>query len=228
MSPLPSDALISSNCLEFLKPHSNCSLAAGTDTDWVIPVNIPCLRLASAHSKCTAQCIYVKWVGTRPVLSEQLEILNVARRLVNQPLSQATTVFQSEIERCRPVRVLRCKMKPIASWVSSWSGAPNGAAKSGVEGGWSINPKLHVPVCFLWSYPGIFVSFRRCIQLASMQLRGWLHRPVQSASPAVRLWKVVGQHLFLNIIFSNVTAGTGCKFWCDGGMMIRGGTYSQP
>ena len=42
------------------------------------------------------------------------------------------------------------------------------------------------------------------------------HHPL--ASPAVIVWKVVGQHLFLNIIPSNFTAGTGRKVWCDWGM----------
>ena len=31
---------------------------------------------------------------------------------------QKRTVFQFEIEQCRPLRVLRCKMKLIANWVS--------------------------------------------------------------------------------------------------------------
>ena len=35
------------------------------------------------------------------------------------------------------------------------------------------------------------------------------------ASPALIVWKVVGQHLFLNIIPSEFTAGTRWKFWCD-------------
>ena len=34
-------------------------------------------------------------------------------------------------------------------------------------------------------------------------------------SPAVIVWKVVDQHLFLNIIPINFMAGTGRKVWCD-------------
>ena len=35
------------------------------------------------------------------------------------------------------------------------------------------------------------------------------------ASPTGIVWKVVGQHLFLNIIPNNFTAGTRRKVWCD-------------
>ena len=40
-----------------------------------------------------------------------------------------------------------------------------------------------------------------------------------SASLTVIMWKVVDQHLFINIIPDNVTAGTGRKVWCDRGIM---------
>ena len=57
--------------------------------------------------------------------------------------------------------------------------------------------------------------------------RGWgadhtdqfRHRPL--ASPAVIVRKVVGQHLFLNIIPSNFTVGSGRKVWCDRGMSLK-------
>ena len=39
-----------------------------------------------------------------------------------------------------------------------------------------------------------------------------------SPSPAVPLWKVMDQHLILNIIANNFTARTGRKIWCDQGM----------
>jgi hypothetical protein len=39
-----------------------------------------------------------------------------------------------------------------------------------------------------------------------------------SASPIVIEWKVVAQHLFLNIFLSNFTTGTGHKFWYDRSM----------
>ena len=42
------------------------------------------------------------------------------------------------------------------------------------------------------------------------------HHP--SASPAVIMWKVVGQHLFLNIVPNNFTARTEREVWCDRGM----------
>ena len=57
------------------------------------------------------------------------------------------------------------------------------------------------------------------------------HHP--SASPVVIVWKVVGQHLFLNIIPSNFTAETGRKVWCDQGMsrgslqLERSGDYDN-
>ena len=41
----------------------------------------------------------------------------------------------------------------------------------------------------------------------------FLHHP--SASPAVTMWKVVGQHLFLNIIPNDFIARTGWKVCCD-------------
>jgi hypothetical protein len=41
------------------------------------------------------------------------------------------------------------------------------------------------------------------------------HRPL--ASPDVIVWKLVGQHLFLNIISFDFKVGTGGKFWCDHG-----------
>ena len=44
------------------------------------------------------------------------------------------------------------------------------------------------------------------------------HHP--SASSAVIVWKVVGQHLFLNIVPNNYTARTGRKVWCDRGMSL--------
>ena len=44
------------------------------------------------------------------------------------------------------------------------------------------------------------------------------HHP--SASPAVIVWKMVGQHLFLNIIPNNFTGGTGPKVWCDRDMSV--------
>ena len=46
------------------------------------------------------------------------------------------------------------------------------------------------------------------------------HHPLL-ASPVVIMWKVEGQHLFLNIIPNNFTAGTGRKVWCDQGMRGR-------
>ena len=45
--------------------------------------------------------------------------------------------------------------------------------------------------------------------------RSWHH---QSTSPAVIVWKVVGQHLSLNIIPNSFKSGTGRKNWCDRGM----------
>ena len=46
------------------------------------------------------------------------------------------------------------------------------------------------------------------------------HHP--SASPAIIImWKVVGQHLFLNLIPGNFIAGTKQKVWCDRGMTGR-------
>jgi hypothetical protein len=38
------------------------------------------------------------------------------------------------------------------------------------------------------------------------------------ASPSVRVWKMMGEHLYINIPPNNVTAGTGRKRWCDQGM----------
>ena len=46
------------------------------------------------------------------------------------------------------------------------------------------------------------------------RMRGWSH-PLLALSPAVIVWKAVGQHLFLNIIPSNFTARTGQNVWCD-------------
>ena len=48
------------------------------------------------------------------------------------------------------------------------------------------------------------------------------HHP--SASPAVRVRKVVGHHLFLNITPNNFTARTEQKVWCDRGIKVH--TYS--
>ena len=45
------------------------------------------------------------------------------------------------------------------------------------------------------------------------------HHP--SASPTLIVWKVVGQHLFLNIIPTNFMARTKQKSWCDWGMSLR-------
>ena len=42
------------------------------------------------------------------------------------------------------------------------------------------------------------------------------------ASPAVIVRKVVGHHLFLNIIPNNFTARTERKIWCDRGIIHRG------
>ena len=39
-------------------------------------------------------------------------------------------------------------------------------------------------------------------------------------SPVVIVWKVVDQHLFMNIITSNFTARTIRKFWCDRSMRV--------
>ena len=47
--------------------------------------------------------------------------------------------------------------------------------------------------------------------------RQFRHHP--SASPAVIVRKVVGHHLFLNVIPNNFTAKTERKVWCDRGMM---------
>jgi hypothetical protein len=44
------------------------------------------------------------------------------------------------------------------------------------------------------------------------------HRP--STSSTVIVWKVVGWHLFLDIILINFTAETRHKVWCDRGMSI--------
>ena len=52
----------------------------------------------------------------------------------------------------------------------------------------------------------------------------WHHPPT---SPAVIMWKVVGQHLFLNIIPNNFTAGAGRKSWCDWGMRLHVLTSSE-
>jgi hypothetical protein len=48
--------------------------------------------------------------------------------------------------------------------------------------------------------------------------RFW-HHPL--TSPAVILWKVVGQDLFFNIIPNNFTIGTDRRVWCDRGMSLR-------
>ena len=45
------------------------------------------------------------------------------------------------------------------------------------------------------------------------------HHP--STSLAVIMWKVMGQHLFLDIIPNNFTVGTGRKVWCDQAMNQR-------
>ena len=44
------------------------------------------------------------------------------------------------------------------------------------------------------------------------------HHPL--ASPIVIVWKVVCQHLFLNIIPSNSMIGKGQNVWCDWGMRV--------
>ena len=44
------------------------------------------------------------------------------------------------------------------------------------------------------------------------------HHP--STSSAVIVWKVVGQHLILNIIPNNFTVGTKQRVWCDQGMCL--------
>ena len=42
--------------------------------------------------------------------------------------------------------------------------------------------------------------------------------------PAIMVWEVVGQHLFLNIILSNFTVGTGRKVRCGQSMSWSGNT----
>ena len=53
-------------------------------------------------------------------------------------------------------------------------------------------------------------------------MRGWSHRPVWHhplTSPVVTMWKVMGQHPFLNTVPNNfTTTGTKQKVWCDPGM----------
>ena len=47
------------------------------------------------------------------------------------------------------------------------------------------------------------------------------------ASPALIVWKMMGQHLFLNIIPNNFKVGTGQKLWCDQGMSMHKRLPSQ-
>jgi hypothetical protein len=44
------------------------------------------------------------------------------------------------------------------------------------------------------------------------------HHIRQHLRPALAVWKVVGQHLYLNIILNNFTVVTRRKVWCDRGM----------
>ena len=52
----------------------------------------------------------------------------------------------------------------------------------------------------------------------------FLHHP--SVSTLIIVWKVVGQHLFMNIIPNNFTVGTERKVWCDQGMSLRSTWFS--
>ena len=56
--------------------------------------------------------------------------------------------------------------------------------------------------------------------------RHFLYHP--SLSPAAIVWKVVGQHLLLNIILTNFMAGTRWKDWCDRGHKWWRGGVSHP
>ena len=67
-------------------------------------------------------------------------------------------------------------------------------------------------------FPPLFIVF---IGLYCNSLRGRSHRAVRHhplTSPAVIVKKVVGHHLFMNIIPNNFMARTEQKVWCDRGM----------
>ena len=77
-----------------------------------------------------------------------------------------------------------------------------------VEWGTSLHPHLHVGWKNAYAYADAGWEADE-----SGQFRHHL-----SASPAVIVRKIVGHHLFLNIIPSNFTARTELKVWCDRGM----------
>ena len=72
---------------------------------------------------------------------------------------------------------------------------------------------------FYWYGRPMNNSYQQAPRLESVWLaRGWSHRWVLTLSvdiSTVIVWKMVGQHLFLNIIPKNFTAGIGWKLWCD-------------
>ena len=54
-------------------------------------------------------------------------------------------------------------------------------------------------------------------QLRAKHTDEFRHHP--STSPVIIVWKIVGQHLILNIIPINFMVEIGRKVWCDGGIM---------
>ena len=63
------------------------------------------------------------------------------------------------------------------------------------------------------NFPAVLNFNRLFLKLRADHTGQFRHHP--SASPAVIVRKVVGHHLFLNIIPNNFTARTERKVWCD-------------
>ena len=58
-------------------------------------------------------------------------------------------------------------------------------------------------------------------------LRGWSHRPLLTPSVRSSGCNSVKSHLFLNIVLTNFTVGTGWKAWCDRGMRALAGKSTK-
>ena len=72
------------------------------------------------------------------------------------------------------------------------------------------------------SYNSVFRHLWWGLQ-GELSIRGWSHRAVPTPSVSIsgcNSEKMVGNHLFLNIIPSNFTAKTERKVWCDRGMRV--------
>ena len=68
-----------------------------------------------------------------------------------------------------------------------------------------------------------FVALRCDDQKATLALRrgSWSHQPAQTPPVGIfgcNVWKVMSQHLFLNVMPNNYTVGGKQKVWCDHGM----------